>query len=155
MNSTDANTNSQAPDIAAYVAGVRSHLDDIDSDEVEEMLDDLANHLRELRADSQDSFDSLLGEPHMYAAELRDSAGIAPPPSAPAKPSRIGRLEALLDRAKGHAWVRAVRDFLPELRPAWWVLRGYLLVVLAAEISGQAFSTFPVSYTHLTLPTKA
>ena len=143
MNSNDANTNTQAADIADYVSRVRSHLSDIDGDEVEEMLDDLENHLRELRADSQASFNSLLGEPEMYAAELRESAGIAPPPPAPTKLSRIGRVKAFLDQVKDHAWVRAVRDFLPELRPAWWVLRGYLLVVLAAEISGQAFSTFP------------
>ena len=41
-------------------------------------------------------------------------------------------LEVLWRRARAHPAGGAVLAFLPELRPAWWVVRGYLAVQAAA-----------------------
>jgi len=30
----------------------------------------------------------------------------------------------------GSHWYQQIRAFLPELRPAWWVLRGYLAALI-------------------------
>jgi hypothetical protein len=95
-----------------------------------------------------------LGRPETYAAELRASAGL-PAPGAPGRQAgswlretwgaqRAGRLWQV---ASTHPAGRAVLDFLPELRPAWWVLRGYLAVqaacvalsLLDASLGGLSF----------------
>jgi hypothetical protein len=78
-----------------------------------------------------------LGPPEGYAAELRASAGLpAPGPAgrrATLRESRLARrLEGAWRAARAHPAGRAVVEFLPELRPAWWVVRGYLAVQAAA-----------------------
>ncbi len=40
--------------------------------------------------------------------------------------------------------LREVRDFLSQLRPAWWVLRGYLLVLLPAVRHVNGTRDFPI-----------
>jgi hypothetical protein len=43
----------------------------------------------------------------------------------------------------GHPYGRAVADFLPDLRPGWWVLRGVLAVwVLSLLTDGGNLSAF-------------
>ena len=45
------------------------------------------------------------------------------------------------DRVTGHRWWRGVSAFLPELIPAWWVVRAWLAVaVLAGISSGRPFA---------------
>jgi hypothetical protein len=95
-----------------------------------------------------------LGPPQAYAAELRASAGVTT--VLRAGPPRRGPLHRLDDElrrtverwqaaALGHPYGRAVADFLPELRPGWWVLRGVLAVwVLSLLTDGGNLSAFPV-----------
>jgi hypothetical protein len=41
---------------------------------------------------------------------------------------RLDRFAGRAEAVRRHPWTRAVVTFLPELRPAWWVARGWLLV---------------------------
>lgn len=138
--------------IADYLDEVRNQLSDIDAEELDELLEDLELHLRQVREDSDDDFETVLGSPAAFAAELRRSAGLADAPAA-ARRGRLGATEAKLaahaDRVTSaigsHPWYQATRAFLPELRPAWWVARGYLVVALLAVITtdGSPFGAFP------------
>jgi hypothetical protein len=83
--------------------------------------------------------------PARFAAELVASAGLEGP-TAGGRVDRRARWQARGRRARDHGWTRAVAAYLPELRPAWWVLRAYLIVLgLAALISDGAedLSAFP------------
>jgi len=48
--------------------------------------------------------------------------------------------------ALGHPAGRAVVELLPELRPAWWVLRGYLAVQAAAVAMTPLFAGGGLSF---------
>ena len=115
-------------DVEEYATRVRAALGDLPDADRDDLLADLADHLAEVAGEDPDRrLADLLGPPADYAAELRSSAGLAPPrPAGRARPGFGG-----LDPA-----VAAVRDFLPELRPGWWVLRAlivtYLLVLILA-----------------------
>jgi hypothetical protein len=88
-----------------------------------------------------------LGSPAVYAAELRAAAGL--PARADADDEFSRRMAARLaasrlgqvvrrdvDRLNSSSAYRGLRSFLPELRPAWWVLRAWAaLQVLAALTS--------------------
>lgn len=80
-----------------YLAGVRSALSDLPEPEVAEIVDDVATHLAELRADLGDDVDltERLGSPEAYAAELRSAAGYAPAPPA-TRPAGSGGARAAL-----------------------------------------------------------
>jgi len=56
------------------------------------------------------------------------------------------RLAGLGAAVAGHPAGRAVAGFLPELRPAWWVLRGYLAVQAAAVIGSFLFTGVGLSF---------
>lgn len=152
MTPTVEATDEANPAIADYLGEVRNHLGDIDTEELDELLEDLELHLRQVREDSDDDFETVLGSPAAFAAELRRSAGLADAPAA-ARGGRLGATEAKLaahaDRATAaigsHPWYQATRAFLPELRPAWWVARGYLVVALLAVITtdGSPFGALP------------
>ena len=83
-----------------------------------------------------------LGEPAAYAAELLAATGVT---GATAPPTRPDRLAALRERAEPilrRADLRVgpmlgypkATDFLVLLRPAWWVLRGYLFAMVVAHL---------------------
>jgi hypothetical protein len=128
--------------VRLYMAGVADELDDLPESERRELLEDLEQHLMEVAAEADGDLVERLGPPEIYAAELRASAGIQPrgePPErslrrrladrlARSGPGRLVRSVAATEAA------RSVRGFLPELRPGWWVLRGYLAVVIAAVL---------------------
>ena len=116
---------------AGYLASVEHELADLPADERSELLDDLAMHLQELEEEHDDRpLEVRLGTGgHLRrrAADRRGAARRAPCHGA----GRAERLSAVLSAWSQHRWVAEVRAFLPELRPAWWVLRGYLVVLLA------------------------
>jgi hypothetical protein len=80
-----------------------------------------------------------LGRPEAYAAELRASAGLPAPGASGRRRTGSWLRETWGAQQAGRIWQvasthpagRAVLEFLPELRPAWWVLRGYLAVQTA------------------------
>lgn len=137
-------------DIVEYVAAVRARLTDLDPDEVDDLTDDLHSHLAEIRGETEEPFVDLIGTPEQFAAELRQSAGLA---QATPAGRRWGSVPRAFERIGGtaerwfapilaHRWTRATLDFLPELRPAWWVARGYLLAGVLALMTGGRLATF-------------
>ena len=64
--------------------------------------------------------------------------------------SVTGAFERIARTAERYGWRRSsptaghepTLDFLPELRPAWWVARGYLLAGLLALMTGGRLATF-------------
>jgi HAAS domain-containing protein len=129
-----------------YLEEVRHHLAGLGDDERDELLEDLAAHLHEVAADDPRPLDETLGPPERFAAELLASAGLEGP-AAGGQPARLARWQARSRRVRDHQWTRAVAAYLPELRPAWWVLRAYLIVLgLAALLADGVddLSAFPV-----------
>jgi hypothetical protein len=131
--------NSTAQDeITSYVEAVRAALAGLPDTTRDELLEDLPEHLAEVQAEGTGTLSERLGNPGAYAAELRAAAGYVggfpdpPPASVWASPREAwANVRRVLDRAD----VRVGRvigydkagDFLILLRPAWWVLRGYLV----------------------------
>jgi hypothetical protein len=126
--------------VARYATAVRAAFADLPGPERELLLEDLEDHLAEVTAEAGGPLSERLGRPEAYAAELRASAGL---PASGARRrrgagswlretwgARQGR--RLWQAASTHPAGRVVIEFLPELRPAWWVLRGYLAVQAAS-----------------------
>ncbi|WP_295788575.1 hypothetical protein [uncultured Microbacterium sp.] len=125
-------------DIAAFAAAVRSHLDDLPTDEVDDLLDGLEADLSDQAAEAADDF--TLPDAATYAAELRAAAGL-PERGTPARRTRASIVQQV--RAGWRETGAAVQsnpvggwilDLLSSLRPVWWILRGvcwYLLAFLA------------------------
>ena len=129
-------------EIRAYAAAVRGALADAPPEQRDELLEDLEEHLAEVAAEDGDrSLAARLGPPEEYARELRAAAGIGGATRAPVG----GR------RGLGPAWERLrssrpaveVLRFLPELRPAWWVLRAWGAVTAVAVVFVDS-SSFPL-----------
>lgn len=147
MNATVAN-----PQVHAYLEAIRTHLADVPEADREELLDDLEGHLLEVAAEDDGSLEDRLGPPAVYAAELRETADL--PSAAPAGRERLSRriLESLersvpariIDTAWNSTWVKALRTFLPELRPGWWVARGYMAVAALAILAYEGYYTNPL-----------
>jgi hypothetical protein len=126
---------------ADYLDAVRSHLADLPTEERDDLLEDLEAHVHEVAAATEGPLEDALGPPAAFAAELRASAGLAP--TVARAPAALDRLRRRTDAIHRHPWTRAAIGFLPELRPAWWVARGWLLVWLVAEATGSDESSFP------------
>jgi hypothetical protein len=139
---TDATVQRQAQD---YLAAVEHELADLPAEDRSALLEDLALHLEALTAEDDDRPVAVrLGPAAAYAAELRSAAGLPARGSVarPATPGLRERLDAVL--APTALAVREVRRLLGELRPAWWVLRGYLLVAVPCLLEGDRVRDFPV-----------
>ncbi|SDY73753.1 Uncharacterized membrane protein [Micromonospora pattaloongensis] len=138
-------TVTEQSEIARYVEAVRAALADLPPAARDELLEELPEHLAEVAAETDGPLADRLGPPEAYAAELRAAAGIAPP-DAPARDldARIAALVARLRRRARAVDVKAgpligyatASEYLRLLRPAWWVLRGYLVALFVSEISG-------------------
>lgn len=132
-------------EVRAYAREVRAALADVPADRLAELLDDLEDHLVEVAAEGGEPLVVRLGPAAGYAAELRRAAGLAEPagPAAPAPAGWRGELASGVERLRASRQYAAVHDFLPELRPAWWVLRAWAaLVAVDALFTGS--NSFPV-----------
>jgi hypothetical protein len=135
-------------DVARYATAVRAAFADLPAPERELLLEDLEDHLAEVAAEGDGPLAARLGAPEAYAAELRASAGLPAPGAAGAgrtrprlRESRVAhRLRRSWRAAMAHPAGGAIVGFLPELRPAWWVLRGYLAVQALAVAGSPLFS---------------
>lgn len=143
--------------ISDYLDRVRAALTDLDPDAREELLEDLPDHLAEVLAEDSGTLTERLGEPEAYAAELRAAAGVAAADvgaaAVPVRPVRrwlrgaATRADARFGPALGY---RRASELLVQLRPGWWVLRGYLAGLLVyAMIFGVSPPLPPVDSTAL------
>ncbi|WP_229072060.1 hypothetical protein [Actinoplanes sp. DH11] len=131
-------------EIFNYVEGVRQALGGLPAATREELLEDLPEHLAEVLAEGGGTLVGRLGSPSTYAAELIASAGLADAAAdeRPARGARLGQLRAQARDAMRRADVRfgpllgyaKASEFLVLLRPAWWVLRGYLVAMAFAYV---------------------
>ena len=132
-------------EVRAYARQVRAALADVPAAQLAELLEDLEAHLVEVAAEGGEPLTVRLGPPAEYAAELRRAAGLAEPavPVDRPVPGWRAELGAGVDRLQASPAYGAVREFLPELRPAWWVLRAWAALVAAdALLAGS--DSFPV-----------
>ena len=142
-------------EINLYVFAVRAALGDLPESLRDELLEDLPEHLAEVVADGEGSLAERLGSPEAYAEDLRTTAGFVG--GFPDPPRRAARLIELRDQALVHLGrldtrlgplfgAAHVSEFLVQLRPAWWVLRGYLAAMVLAWLlddSGQPIGLLP------------
>src|SRR5579864_7982405 len=124
----------QQNEVATYAAAVRSALADLAEPEREALLEDLEDHLAEVLAESDAGLVSRLGPPEAYAAELRAAYGVGMRRPRRRFPRMRHWAGAAFSHVSGWSAYQAVRGYLPELRPAWWVLRAYLAVLALAVI---------------------
>jgi hypothetical protein len=135
------------PEVTAFLEQVRARLSDLTEEEREDLLGGLEADLTELVSDGGSV--SELGDPRAYADELRAAAGLADGRPAARRahvPRRSARelLATALDRLKDR-WEalmasgpgRAqVWEAVQTLRPAWWVLRGWVAAQVLDVFSG-------------------
>lgn len=129
-------------EIRAYVEAVGAALADLPTVDRDELLEDLEEHLGEVAAEGEGALPDRLGPPEDYAEELRSSAGL-PSRDDTRDIARRARLRRALTGSPPWRLVRTgldsralheIRAFVPELRPGWWVLRGYVLVAALAIV---------------------
>lgn len=126
-----------------YLTAVERELDDLPAEDRSALLEDLALHLDALTAEDDDRpLEVRLGAPASYAADLRSAAGL--PTRSGGGPGTVAQWQQRLARVAATPAVRAVRRLLNELRPAWWVLRGYLLVLAPSVAQADGSRDFPV-----------
>ncbi|MDQ1123961.1 hypothetical protein [Microbacterium trichothecenolyticum] len=122
-------------DIRAFAAAVRTHLDDLPVDEVDDLLDGLEADLSDQAAEAGTAF--TLPDAATYAAELRAAAGL------PERTASVGgRSRRPLPLRARDGWNTAIAkiranpagawllDLFIALRPVWWVLRAVVLYLL-------------------------
>lgn len=121
---------------SAYLAAVGAALAGVPDSDRQELLDDLAEHLGELGHESDTGLIERLGTPEQYAAELLASAGIEP--AARAGRARLELTERIRTAAAlfDSPGLRRMRAFTIDLRPGWWVARGWLVLAAIAARSG-------------------
>ncbi|WP_433347387.1 HAAS signaling domain-containing protein [Micromonospora sp. CA-111912] len=139
-------------EIADYVTRVRAALADLPPTVRDELTEDLAEHLAEVAVEGDESLAARLGTPEAYAAELRAAAGAGGPAAARNLDQRAAAVTSWL-RARLRATdlrlgpilgYAAASEYLRLLRPAWWVLRGYLAAMLITVITtGAPFGLLP------------
>jgi hypothetical protein len=136
---TGTSTLTRSREAQDYLDGVAAQLADLPDEDRADLLDELAAHLDELAAESDAPLVARLGTPADYAAELRASAGLPP---VRARGRAGSRLVAQGRALGGRREVAATRSFLVSLRPAWWVLRAWVLVAVVAMWPGQTTPTW-------------
>ena len=129
--------------VSHYVEAVRSALDDLPAEAVDDLVGGLEADLAESVSESGDDVRERFGPPVGYAAELRSAAGLPP----------RGRRRGPVREAVREHWP-AVRAFLVVLRPAWWVARAAVPAgLLSVEVGGGSGGT--ISFAVLLVPLTA
>ncbi len=134
-------------EVAAYAAAVRQHLVGLSDEDVDDLTDDLEADLGDALADEEIAvrdgegridLTARFGDPAAYARELRAAAGLpdAEPEPEPRGPrAAASRAAARLRAGQGwmareldaQPWWPPVRDFLVTVRPAWWIVRAWVV----------------------------
>src|SRR5690349_6261532 len=117
------------PAAGRYLELLDAELADMPPDERADVLADVEVAL----GDEPGDFESVvrrLGEPTVFAQELRAAAGLdAPTVVASRAPSQLTLVVRGIDRALGSEPAR-------RLAPLWWVARGYIAVAVLAVLLG-------------------
>jgi len=145
--------------VAAYVREVRAELADLPAEDVDDLTGGMEADLSELATESGGDLIGRLGTPGLYAAELRAAAGLPDRAvGSGGRQHRPLREQAALDRASltrligRHPWLRKVAAFLVTLRPAWWLIRGYLAAwALWSMLGGGTRGIRPHEFLHLVM----
>ena len=126
----------QADQIAQYLDRVRAALADLPAETRDELIEDLPDHLAEVLAEDTGSLTDRLGAPEAYAEELRAAAGMAAPVRRPALDApRLRAAMARLNRNTGSVLgYQRASDLWAQLRPGWWVFRGYVIGLLLLAV---------------------
>ncbi|MDQ1519883.1 MAG: hypothetical protein QOI55_956 [Actinomycetota bacterium] len=118
-------------DLDQYLDAVAQELADLPPDERAALLDDLREHLAEVSAETDGALGGL-GSPQEYAAELRSAAGLPDIEAAGRqwpRPRIVRRIGRTIEQIRDTKLANDAAAFVPQLRPAWWVLRAYVAVV--------------------------
>lgn len=117
-----------SPAINEYLRKSVLALGDLPAPQRQSLLEEIELILTEVTAEIDGDPEALLGPPQRFVAELRTAAGYGTPVQL-APTERISA-RRLLGELTG-LWIPAARRWLTELmydlRPGWWVVRGYLL----------------------------
>ena len=144
MNDDRITSTTTRPEVTDFVEKVRARLADLGDDERDELLGGLEADLSEKLADG-----GPLGDPGAYAAELRAAAGLParsrfhvrlPHATRP----RLHDVGARLDRTRerfddlvaSSARAQQTWSVASALRPAWWVLRAWIVVTFLDQVAG-------------------
>lgn len=119
-------------DVSTYAAAVRAALAGLAPADREVLVEDLDGHLAEVAAEGEGSLEERLGPPEQYAKELVSAYGAKP--TVPSQTTAIDNVRGAVAWLTGTNFYRALLAFLPQLRPAWWVLRGYLAVLILTAV---------------------
>jgi len=142
---------------------VRAELVDLPAEDVDDLTGGMEADLSELAAECGGDLAGRLGSPKLYAAELRAAAGLPERGAGSGgRQHRPLREQVALDRASltrlvgRHPWLRSATAFLVTLRPAWWLLRGYLAAwAFWSMLSGNTRGIRPHSFLHLVMAVAA
>lgn len=104
----------------------------------EELLEDLDDHLAEIAAESDLPLEDRLGPPSVYAEELMAAYGGRAESRRKRRTTPREWVSLAHAAMMRHGSYRSFAGFLPELRPGWWVLRGYLLAMLLLSVADHA-----------------
>jgi len=136
-------SNDPADDVATYASSVRAALSDLPPAQAEVLLEDLEDHLREVASEAGGPLAERLGPPEQYAQELRAAYGATHAGGSRQDPA-LRDLRLAVRAVTASAWFAQVRAFLPELRPGWWVLRAYIVVLLLTEAFSRNYNLRPI-----------
>lgn len=135
--------------IRAFAAAVRSHLDDLPGDDVDDLLDGLEADLADQASEAGEDF--TIPDAATYAVELRAAAGLperGAPRTAPKHERFMEQVKsgwrevgAAVRKNPAGAWLM---DIFGALNPVWWLVRGAVwyicLYILAWTVVPSRFS---------------
>ena len=122
--------------VADYLAAVGHDLAGLPEGERQDILEEVAEHLADVAAElgpeaDARALETRLGPASTYAAELRAAAGYDAPPRAPRGRRLAEGVQGFAASARasveGQKGGPETLAFLRSLRPAWWVLRAWVL----------------------------
>ena len=124
-------------EIASFAADVRAELADLPAEEVEELTEGLEADLAEA---FREDLARELGDPSVYAAELRAAAGLPAPDAGKRRTSVADTVRAFGRDSRAfvadHPGLERAVAYVVSLRPAWWLLRAWAAWLVVGELIG-------------------
>jgi uncharacterized membrane protein len=125
-------------DVRTYLSAVRTRLDDLPTEEREDLLADVELSILESAEETEVPVELRLGPPDAFADELRTAAGLPPRAGASAA---VRQPRSLRERIAAVDTRLAANPVLRALAPAWWVIRGFIAAgLLDLALGGSVLS---------------